>query len=136
MLATLGMRQLGSEAAAAREARLEIAKTVGADHPAYEDLRLVVSELVTNAFRHGPPDGRITLHIRREEGDFLIEVADDGTSRPRPILRAPDPEVNLPEKGLGLWNVHVITLGRWGFQDRRGLPGCVVWARIPAHPHR
>lgn len=44
-------------------------------------LALVVNELLTNALRHGFPEGRggrIFVGVRRENGDFRIEIADDG----------------------------------------------------------
>lgn len=42
---------------------------------------LVVNELLTNALRHGFPEGRggrIFIGVRREEGNFRIEISDDG----------------------------------------------------------
>ncbi len=42
---------------------------------------LVVNELLTNALRHGFPEGRggrIFVGVRRQEGEFRIEIADDG----------------------------------------------------------
>ncbi|WP_454718175.1 photosensory histidine protein kinase LovK [Caulobacter segnis] len=42
---------------------------------------LVVNELLTNALRHGFPEGRggrIFVGVRREEGNFRIEITDDG----------------------------------------------------------
>ena len=44
-------------------------------------LALVVNELLTNALRHGFPEGRggrIFVGVRRENGEFRIEIADDG----------------------------------------------------------
>lgn len=138
MLTTLGVRKLNSGAVSVAEARLEVAKAVGVDHPAYEDLRLAVSELVTNAIQHGPPGCRVTLYIRREKDDFLIEVADEGTEHSRPTLHVPSlDEVDDPaEGGRGLWTVHSLSLGRWGFREHGGLRGLVVWACVPANPRR
>ncbi|WP_297513560.1 PAS domain-containing protein [uncultured Caulobacter sp.] len=42
---------------------------------------LVVNELLTNCVRHGFPEGRggrILISVRRQNGDFRIEIADDG----------------------------------------------------------
>ncbi|MEV4096277.1 ATP-binding protein [Streptosporangium saharense] len=121
-----------------RVARLAVVDALGEDHPAYENVRLVVSELVTNAVRHGPQNGRVALCIRREESDFYIEVADDGTEHSRPTLHVPSlDEVDDPaEGGRGLWTVHVLSLGRWGFREQGSLRERVVWAYIPAHPRR
>lgn len=41
-------------------------------------LRQAVGNLVTNAVRHTPPDGRITLRARRAGDEVVIEVADTG----------------------------------------------------------
>jgi signal transduction histidine kinase len=43
-------------------------------------LRQVLIGLLTNAFKHTPPPGAVTLRARRgDEGDVLIEVTDTGT---------------------------------------------------------
>lgn len=42
--------------------------------------QLMVSELVTNALRHG--DGPITVRLSCQHGDLCIEVHDDGQGRP------------------------------------------------------
>jgi anti-sigma regulatory factor (Ser/Thr protein kinase) len=45
-----------------------------------EDVQLIVSELVTNAIRHGA--GPIGTCVTYERGDLHIEVHDDGPGRP------------------------------------------------------
>jgi two-component system sensor histidine kinase BaeS len=42
-------------------------------------LRQVVGNLVTNAVRHTPPSGRITLRARRAGDEVVIEVSDTGS---------------------------------------------------------
>jgi len=42
-------------------------------------LRQAVGNLVTNAVRHTPEDGRITLRARRERDEVVIEVSDTGS---------------------------------------------------------
>jgi anti-sigma regulatory factor (Ser/Thr protein kinase) len=44
-----------------------------------EDVRLIVSELVTNAVKHGP-DGRVKVRLRRDGNTIRGEVEDEGTS--------------------------------------------------------
>jgi anti-sigma regulatory factor (Ser/Thr protein kinase) len=46
-----------------------------------EDLRLLVSELVTNAVKHAPPerDGMIVLQLERNDDAVRIVVRDGGT---------------------------------------------------------
>ncbi|MGW2051768.1 sensor histidine kinase [Streptomyces sp. NPDC001858] len=45
-------------------------------------LRQVVGNLVSNALRHTPPGGSVTLRARRAGDDVTIEVADTGTGIP------------------------------------------------------
>src|SRR5581483_4517072 len=45
-------------------------------------LRQIVGNLVANAVRHTPPDGRITLTARADGRDVLIEVTDSGAGIP------------------------------------------------------
>jgi anti-sigma regulatory factor (Ser/Thr protein kinase) len=45
------------------------------------DLRLLTTELVTNALRHSPPlpDGTIGLHVERDDHSIRVGVSDGGT---------------------------------------------------------
>jgi two-component sensor histidine kinase len=48
-------------------------------------IALTVNEIVTNAFKHAFPDGRrgrIAVTVQQEEGDILIDIADDGIGLP------------------------------------------------------
>jgi anti-sigma regulatory factor (Ser/Thr protein kinase) len=72
------------------------------------DARLLVSELVTNAFRHGKPP--ITLVVEVSDERVRVEVADAGGGRPQ---RRPDPG---PEGGWGLLLVERVS-DRWGVAD-------------------
>jgi anti-sigma regulatory factor (Ser/Thr protein kinase) len=85
----------------------------GLSEDALEDVRLIVSELVTNAIKHGP-QGRVTVRIWREDGMIRGEVEDEGTS---PFGTSP---VGLrrksrigPDGGLGLRLVDTLS-DRWG----------------------
>jgi two-component sensor histidine kinase len=49
-------------------------------------IALVLNELITNALRHGFPEGRagtLTLRLGRTAGEVLLAVADDGVGVPR-----------------------------------------------------
>ncbi|RDG35891.1 ATP-binding protein [Streptomyces corynorhini] len=85
---------------------------------------LLLSELVTNALRHGSPPGRevaVTLH--HGEGLFRLEVEDAGDYLPRP--RIPDLD---DECGRGLALVAALA-DDWGVAPRRG-PGKRVWVML------
>ena len=86
-----------------------------------ETSMLLVSELATNAVRHGAPPVTVRLHCDEVEG-LEIRVS-DGSSR-APLLRRPDP---------GRWGgrgvVLVDTLSQeWGVVPTR--TGKVVWCRL------
>ncbi len=74
-----------------------------------QSLRLIVSELVTNALRHGADGERIDLAVTPKPEFLCVQVTDDGPGlAPRP--RALDTE---EEGGFGLFFVEQLTR-RWG----------------------
>ena len=80
---------------------------LGADQG--ENLRLVISEIVTNALRHGAPGERIDLAVTPKPEFLCVQVTDDGPGlAPRP--RALEPEEN---GGFGLFFVEQLAR-RWG----------------------
>jgi anti-sigma regulatory factor (Ser/Thr protein kinase) len=72
------------------------------------DARLLVSELVTNAFRHGMPPISLTTTVRPTH--VRVEVSDAGGGRPR---RRADPGAD------GGWGLLLVerTADRWGVAD-------------------
>jgi anti-sigma regulatory factor (Ser/Thr protein kinase) len=96
-------------AAAARNALLALEQRV--DSQVLDDIRLLVSELVTNAVRHAttPSGGEVALEVTVEPPRVHIEVADPGTGfDPTPR----DDEMTRPG-GWGLYLVDRIA-DRWG----------------------
>jgi anti-sigma regulatory factor (Ser/Thr protein kinase) len=111
-------RTLAASAAAVSEARHWTASVVGEllDPDKAESLRLVVSELVTNALRHGAEGERIDLAVTPKPEFLCVQVTDDGPGlAPRP--RALD---TVDEGGFGLFFVEQLTR-RWGVtrEDKR-----------------
>ena len=109
---------------AAREARAHIASLEGElSRGVIQDATLMVSELVTNAFRHaGVPEGDpIVLRVSQESGTVRIEVTDRGTSS-RPAIA-----VARAEGGWGLQIVEQIA-SRWGTETDRS--GTIVWLEL------
>ncbi|WP_225849850.1 ATP-binding protein [Streptomyces sp. HPF1205] len=87
---------------------------------------LVLSELVTNAVRHGhSPRGRsIETRFLRLEDAVRVEVHDGAGVRLRPCRAGKD-----DESGRGLALVDVLTDGQWGV-TLHGNEGKAVWALI------
>ena len=93
-----------------------------------EDLRLMVSELVTNSIRHASTDPRdvVELCAWRYDGRLRIEVSDSGPAF------AP-----VPTRGrggeIGGWGLHIVEslADRWGI-ERRGARNC-VWIEVELH---
>ncbi|WP_329384631.1 ATP-binding protein [Streptomyces sp. NBC_01716] len=107
----------------AREAlleRLSLAGELG------DTAALLLSELVTNALRHGSPPGR-EIHVTVSRGDGLLrlEVEDAGEALPHP--RTPD---LVDECGRGLALVAALA-DDWGVAGREG-PGKRVWVTLKA----
>ena len=74
-----------------------------------QSLRLIVSELVTNALRHGAEGERIDLAVTPKPEFLCVQVTDDGPGlAPRPRAMETD-----EEGGFGLFFVEQLTR-RWG----------------------
>jgi len=96
-------------------------------HPrVMDDVRLLVSELVTNSVLHGKagPDDRVRLRVIVRDATVRLEVTDPG---PGPGDRKPGPRPDQTG-GWGLLLVDRIA-GRWGVDP--GRPP-TVWAEIAA----
>ncbi|MFD8967986.1 ATP-binding protein [Streptomyces sp. NPDC059568] len=98
-------------------------------------VELVVSELVTNAVRHGVclcgcTRGPVSLSILRTENRLRVEVADPSRTPPRwPVGPAPAGlDASDPEEGRGLLLVTALAAD-WG--DHAGpVRGKVVWCEF------
>jgi len=85
----------------------------------YDDVVLVVSELVSNSVRHGSSQG-IEVKVSARDGHIRVEVTDDG----------PGFAVDAPRgEGLGLTIVERLA-ERWGMQ--KGSQRFTVWAELAA----
>jgi anti-sigma regulatory factor (Ser/Thr protein kinase) len=73
-----------------------------------EDARLLVSELASNAVRHGSGEIKLDLHV--EEGDLCVAVEDQGRKQPR--MRKP----NGSDGGYGLRMVDALA-DEWGSEE-------------------
>jgi two-component system, OmpR family, phosphate regulon sensor histidine kinase PhoR len=96
----------------ARERRIQFTAAAGDVHHVTADpeaMRQVLTNLLDNALRHTPPDGRITVSVESAPGGVIVSVADTGSGIPPQHLpriferfyRA-DPGRSREEGGTGL----------------------------------
>jgi anti-sigma regulatory factor (Ser/Thr protein kinase) len=122
-------RVLGPGLASAREAR-DLTRQVLRSwnlQALFADATLIVSELVTNAERHGglgTGSGRVEMIWWRRAGQLVCAVTDHSASRP-PVLTVPDESA---EAGRGLHLVAALA-SEWGWV-RLGASRKAVWAAL------
>jgi anti-sigma regulatory factor (Ser/Thr protein kinase) len=112
----------------ARLARRAIAANVPTLPPsAQDDVSLLVTELVTNAVRHGgaATDRPLQVEFRRQADRIRVEVVDPGTDFEPPAPRSS----GRPSGGWGLFLVDQVA-ERWGV--RPAPSGTGVWFELPA----
>ena len=122
---------LPAEPTAATEARTEVTERLAQRLPnaTLEDVRLLVTELITNALRHGAvrPGDNVSVRAEVESGFVRIEVRDpgrDGDVKPR----RPGPRGG----GYGLYLVELLSR-RWGVERN---DGTVVWCEVASGDRR
>lgn len=93
------------------------------DRRAVEDVKLLVSELVTNAVRHPRHDGPIDVSVELGRARVRVEVTDPGDGFRKPRVGTPPPEAL---GGRGLLIVDRVA-SSWGVSA--GRPTC-VWFEI------
>lgn len=96
---------------------------------------LIVNELLTNALKHGYPDGRkgeIRVSLHSSDGHYLLQVEDDGVGLP--------PTVTVSKTAsLGLKLVSVLARQLQGELRSDGESGTRIGLRFPLdgrHPGR
>ena len=109
-----------AEVGAARDLAAGCVADWGGGERLVEDVRLIVSELVTNAVLHGEPP--VQLRLRKGGRRLLVEVYDSAVSSPR--LRRAAPHDN---HGRGLLIVSMLS-DRWG--TRPTPDGKSVWCQL------
>jgi anti-sigma regulatory factor (Ser/Thr protein kinase) len=121
-------RELDS-AAAARHAVDQLADRLGEDQ--LGDVRLLVSELVTNSLRHAElaPEDLIRLGVEVNDDAVRVEVADPGKGFEF-VGPADDPET---VEGWGLYLVATLS-DRWGIERDPAGGATRVWFELDRGP--
>ncbi|MFI1934781.1 ATP-binding protein [Streptomyces sp. NPDC020330] len=91
------------------------------------DVLLCVTELATNALRHGVPPGRgfkVHIYLERIENALRVELHDSGDGEVCPADELPGAE---DEGGRGLLLVAAVA-DKWGVGERN--PGKIVWCEF------
>lgn len=108
--------QVESSVKAPGLSRSHLAAIKTALEPRYEDVLLLVSELVSNSVRHSKSDD-IDIRVRAFDGRIRIEVSDDGPGFAEEAPRG---------DGLGLKIVEKVS-ERWGLVSGERF---TVWAEL------
>ena len=106
----------------ARRATARAAEFWRLDREMTETALLLVSELATNAIRHGAPPVRLSLRLDADR--LRVEVTDSSPTLPR--LAQPGPDHT---GGRGLQLVQQLA-ARWGSQVSRSRLGKTVWFEL------
>ncbi len=120
--------QLPASTAAAASARRAVERCVFVSPARRDDVKLVVTEMVSNAVRHSLLMDRavITVRLARSAQHILVEVVDPGPCFDMPPA---SPTPGESEGGMGLFIVSQ-TAHRWGVEARP--EACRVWAELRA----
>lgn len=110
--------QVDSSVSAPRRTRSKLASMEQALGTRYDDVVLIVSELVSNSVRHGTTED-IDVRVVADDGKIRVEVTDDGPGF------APDAPRG---EGLGLAIVEKLS-EQWGLLDGHRF---TVWAELAA----
>ncbi len=115
--------ELPADATAPGQARWHLRQLLSGTEEAI-DAELVVTELITNAWRHGR--GPIRLHADIRSDGLLLRVC--SASDDEPTVRVDSDSGADDSGGRGLLLIEELTTA-WGF-EREGEQLC-VWAQIP-----
>lgn len=104
-----------------------VAVAAGASTDAVDVAELLGSEVLTNAVRHGAPNGAVSLSVTASDGALRVTVTDGGATLP--VVREPAADA---VGGRGLQLVEALAAA-WGVQPH--LPtGKSVWFELALTP--
>ena len=94
----------------------------------HEDAKLLVTEIVSNAVRHGAPF--VTMQIRNDPFGVAVLISDEGPDLPQLPERRPDLEAT---SGRGMLIVDAVA-SRWGVTPKPANDGKTVWFELASPP--
>lgn len=120
----------------------EVAPLMGNVMADQERIRIVISNLLTNAIRHTPPGGKIRIRARQQGGFARFEVADTGKGIPKEYQRSiferffRVPGAKKGGAGLGLSICQEIVRASGGEIGLESEPdqGSTFWFTLPLAP--
>ena len=125
------------------ELRLELLPSLGAVVVDPERIDLAFANLIGNAIKYTPPEGRVVVSAERRDGVVRYTVSDTGPGIPPELRQAifekffRKPGATTPGAGLGLFIAKEIIeahAGKIGVEDATPGPGSVFWIELPAAP--
>jgi serine/threonine-protein kinase RsbW len=105
--------EIPAEVRALHQTRLfvdAIARQAGLDEADRAAFELAITEVVSNAIRHGSPRGpqdRVTVRIRDEESRIVATICDAGVGFVPERITLPDPHT-FADHGRGLYLIHAL----------------------------
>ena len=109
----------------ARDRVAEVARECGLAEDALYNVRLAVTEVVTNAITHayggGSKDGEIRVQVFHAGGELLVIVADDGPGM-APRLESPGLGLGLPVVASAVERLEIVTPDRGGTEVHMVFP--------------
>lgn len=120
----LGVIELSGSPESVRVAREFVRGRLGEEHPAVEDVTLLVSELMTNSVVHSRSrdGGRVTVAMADCHDMIHVDVVDAGGEAFQPISRD-----MYAEHGRGLVLVQQLSRNWGSYEDSAGR---VVWFQV------
>lgn len=124
--------ELLPEARAPAVARRVLDQIEDVDTATLDKARLLLSELVTNCFRHAGlgKDDRIGVRVRADRDRLHVEVSDPGCGFTAPTRRDAERAPATAESGWGLRIVDRLA-DRWGMTNQ---DGTLVWFDVERRP--
>lgn len=123
-MAVLGVTDVAGSEQSPAKARQWVSDLIGNDHPAFDAVELLASELVTNSVKHSESDS-IKIFVADLDDHVFVFVCDKGGTYKRPTFGQAMDEASEGGRGLRLVSALSRRCGWRGGED-----GVCVWAEV------